>query len=429
MQRSFVLKDCSNRELLAGAKQLAGEERATTAFLIAHLAEIDARGLHLDEGFSCLSKYCMGALGLSEEASYRRADAALLARTYPIILDMLAEGSIHLTTLRIIGGCLTAENHKRVLGAARHKSKQQLEVLKAALCPQPDVPVMFRKLPGPGPSPEQVEPAGGLFRSDVEGESLPVVLDAVEATRSGDEAGANGKDGVQALGANPVLPAIQPAPPPVRKMAPLSPERYKLQLTLDEETYQALRQLQDLLRHQVPNGDLRVIIKDAVLERLARVQCEKFGRGKRFLKNGGQTTFVPDEVHLVNSGGNADTVGIADPDAGASVPVNSRHIPIAVRQAVWDRDHGQCAFVSRSGRRCADRGRLEFHHVHAYALGGQATVENIALRCRAHNAHEGARLFGGKGKKLTGAGASAGAYTSPGSEIAEPWAPPTSECE
>jgi hypothetical protein len=28
---------------------------------------------------------------------------------------------------------------------------------------------------------------------------------------------------------------------------------------------------------------------------------------------------------------------------------------------------------------------LEYHHQHAWALGGDTKIENIALRCRAHN--------------------------------------------
>ncbi|HYV51342.1 MAG TPA: hypothetical protein VE910_05515, partial [Dongiaceae bacterium] len=67
------LKDRSNQELLDGAKHLVGRQRSVTAHLIAHLAEIDARGLHLVESFPTLTKYCMGALGLSEDEAYRRA--------------------------------------------------------------------------------------------------------------------------------------------------------------------------------------------------------------------------------------------------------------------------------------------------------------------------------------------------------------------
>ena len=42
--------------------------------------------------------------------------------------------------------------------------------------------------------------------------------------------------------------------------------------------------------------------------------------------------------------------------------------------------------------RCTERAFLEFHHRQPYAAGGKATVDNIELRCRAHNAYE-AQLF------------------------------------
>ena len=71
----------------------------------------------------------------------------------------------------------------------------------------------------------------------------------------------------------------------------------------------------------------------------------------------------------------------------------SRRIPAAVKREVWRRDNGQCAFVGRDGR-CSERGFLEYHHVRPYAAGGPATVANIELRCRAHNAYEAALFFG-----------------------------------
>ena len=53
--------------------------------------------------------------------------------------------------------------------------------------------------------------------------------------------------------------------------------------------------------------------------------------------------------------------------------------------------------VEPHGRRCEERGFLEFHHVVPYAMGGEATVENIQLRCRAHNGSE-ADLYYGPGR-------------------------------
>jgi hypothetical protein len=266
----FVLKDRSNQELLEGAKHLVGRHRTVTAHLVAHLAEIYARKLHVVEGFSYLGDYCVGALGLSEDEANRRAHAAVLAQKYPVILDMLLEGSIHLTTLRAIGKCLKAKNHRQVLDAARGKSKTELEHLAAQLCPKPDVPTVLRKLPEPRPEVERAEDEKTLFASG-KGEAPDSRVAAQGEVSNG--ADSSPDHAGRANGSRSLDPAIPPAPlapsaPAKSRLAPLSPHRYNLQVTVDEETYNALKQLQDLLRHQIRNGDLARVIKDAVLERL-----------------------------------------------------------------------------------------------------------------------------------------------------------------
>jgi len=50
--------------------------------------------------------------------------------------------------------------------------------------------------------------------------------------------------------------------------------------------------------------------------------------------------------------------------------------------------------VSRSGRRCDATGFIEFDHVVPYGVGGEGTVQNIRLLCRAHNAFESERFYG-----------------------------------
>ena len=56
-------------------------------------------------------------------------------------------------------------------------------------------------------------------------------------------------------------------------------------------------------------------------------------------------------------------------------------------RSVWARDEGRCAFVGTVGR-CVERGFLEVHHVTPYVERGEATTDNLELRCRAHNAYE-----------------------------------------
>jgi hypothetical protein len=54
---------------------------------------------------------------------------------------------------------------------------------------------------------------------------------------------------------------------------------------------------------------------------------------------------------------------------------------------VRERDGDRCRYVDAQGRRCTARDRLEFHHRHPFGHGGDHTVENLCLLCRAHNAY------------------------------------------
>ena len=81
------------------------------------------------------------------------------------------------------------------------------------------------------------------------------------------------------------------------------------------------------------------------------------------------------------------------PRAGTMAASHGRHVPAAVRRAVWERDGGRCGFVGADGR-CQERGFLEFHHVVPFARGGATSVDNLELRCRAHNAYEAELVFG-----------------------------------
>ena len=148
------------------------------------------------------------------------------------------------------------------------------------------------------------------------------------------------------------------------RVLPLSPDRYKVQLTISGETLEKLRLAKDMLRHAIPSGDDAAVLDRALTALLADLARKKFAAAHQ-------------------------------PRPSRATARGSRHIPAEVKRAVWLRDLGRCAFVGTSGRRCAERGFLEFHHAVPYAIGGEATVENIQLRCRPHNDYE-ARVYLGQ---------------------------------
>src|SRR4051812_16968282 len=99
-------------ELMSEVPRLVGDERGITARLIAHLAEVDARQLYVPAGFDSLYTYCREGLGFSEDAAYNRKTAAQVARRFPVVLDMLADGRLSLTAVKLLAPALTRANHE-----------------------------------------------------------------------------------------------------------------------------------------------------------------------------------------------------------------------------------------------------------------------------------------------------------------------------
>jgi hypothetical protein len=324
----------TDAQLVAKVTSLARCEHEATARLIAHLVEFDARRLHLGAGFSSLFTYCCEVLGLSEHEAYNRIVAARAARKFPVILDMLVEGRLNLTAVRLLAPHLTGANHRELLAAASRKRKREVEELLARHSPRPDVPSTVRKLPAAKETPP------------------PPAASASAPAASAPSASAS-------------LPALALPPPSTRRplVSPLAPDRYEIRFTASARTCEKLRLAQDLLRHAVPNGDTAEIIDRALTALLDDLARKKFAATNR-------------------------------PRASRGTALGSRDIPAKVMRAAWLRDGGRCAFVSKSGRRCNERGFLEFHHVEPHGMGGEPTVENIELRCRPHNAYEADLFYG-----------------------------------
>lgn len=326
----------SDQELLETVKRLADDERHATTALVQSLMELDARRLYLGEGSPSLFAYCTQVLRLSEHAAYNRIEVARAGRRHPRLLDALEEGAITLTAARLVGPHLTPENCDAVLRAARYRTKRQIEQLVASLRPLPDAPALVRS-PSSPPAPPRHSTG-----------STPAAppLQELEVA-SGTDAGR------QPAGART---------PPRPSVAPLAPARYRIQFTTTQFTHDKLRRAQDLLRHVVPDGDPAEIVDRAL-------------------------TLLVKELERLR------LATVVNPRPARPVSPGSRHIPSEVKRAVWRRDEGRCAFIGSRGR-CPEIGFLEWHHVRPFAMGGSATVENIQLRCRAHNAFEAALLFG-----------------------------------
>ena len=343
----FSLSHVADQALIRTLSDLVARDRLTTAELLAHLAEVQARKLYLPAGYPSMFEYCVRELKLSEAAAFKRLRAARRARRYPAIFDAIADGRLHLSAVVMLAPHLTRANARELLRSAEHKTRTELERLLAAKFPRPDLPTRVHP----------VAPAAAF--AEVTPGPVADVAAPVSACKPSECV-------MQA--AVPPDAEVAPGPPvpaaPRAKVAPLAPERFALQVTIDQEAFDLLRRAQELLGHTVPSGDVAEVLKRALESLVHELEKKKFAR-----------TEHPRSRKCVEA-------------------PQGRHIPASVRRAVAQRDGGQCAFVSESGRRCESRGRLEFDHVVPVARGGRATAENLRLLCRDHNQHVAERMFG-----------------------------------
>src|SRR5712691_7611545 len=162
-----------------------------------------------------------------------------------------------------------------------------------------------------------------------------------------------------------------------------SPERYRIQFTIGNESHDRLRRVQALLRREIPDGDPGAIFDRAIALLLERVEKEKLGAATK-----------PRAPRAIRRG--------TDSQVSSGRPT-SRHTPSHVKRSAWRSDGGQRAFVSKDGRRCTERAFLDqFHHIRPYALGGPTSTENISLRCRRHNQYEAELVFGLRTRGIEG---------------------------
>jgi hypothetical protein len=89
MERA-CLETMSDDRVLERVQVLVARSNELTAELLAYLAEVDRRGLHLREATGSLFAYCVERLHMSEGAAGKRITAARTARRFPLALAMIA---------------------------------------------------------------------------------------------------------------------------------------------------------------------------------------------------------------------------------------------------------------------------------------------------------------------------------------------------
>ena len=117
--KCYLLSHLADHVLLRDLARLVTQDRATTAALLAHLAEVDERKLYVRAAYSSMHLYCVRELRMSEDTAYRRIGVARTARRFPAIFPAVADGRLNLTAVLLLTPYLTQENGERSAGGGR----------------------------------------------------------------------------------------------------------------------------------------------------------------------------------------------------------------------------------------------------------------------------------------------------------------------
>jgi hypothetical protein len=400
--------ELTDTELLTATRCLVGRSNQLLAALLAHLGEVEARGIHRIRACSSLYTYCIYELRYSEDEAFRRVAAARLVRRFPAVLGAIASGELHLTGLLMLGPHLTELNLGQVLLRAKYRTKKEIARLVRELDPLPEVPPRIEPL---GPAPARLVPQAPTWQAFVsslcpvrelspgdrpsdwmEDENEGEATAPDEFTRSDNEA-VSARAGAGDSGQTPTA-------------EPLSPQRYKVQFTAGEEYVKLVEEAQALLSHSAPRATLDEIQLRAMRTLVAELKRRKQAAVARPQKRSAES------MDAIRSTIERESAQESDPEFESAHPQSEveteqqyevepehtrrrgRYIPAAVRRAVFERDELRCTHTDAFGRRCAETHRLELHHLRAFARGGEHTEENLTLRCHAHNALAAEQDFG-----------------------------------
>jgi hypothetical protein len=339
-------------QILTRLHALVRRGNAFEAELLTHLGEVEARRLYAREGCSSMFNYCVQVLHFAGASAYKRITAARAARRYPELLEAVWRGELHVTGVSLLAPKLKPDNARELIAASRGQTAEAIRRLLADREPRPDVPASVRKIGSPDREELSIDREEGPIdreeKSPAECREKSTLMPALTAPPR-------------------VAASAPPRIEPRRELAtsePLGGERYCVRFTADGELHAQIQELRALMRHQIPDGDVGKILARAVPLLLEQVRKRKLGDARRpkAAKPAGETP--------------------------------SRHIPAAARRAVSARDKERCAYVSPGGRRCGAKDFLEFHHAEPWAHSRAHAVENVTLRCRAHNQYAAVRDFG-----------------------------------
>jgi hypothetical protein len=326
------VKYLTDSDLLSKLERIFVFEKKCTDAILLGLKEIKARRLYITAGYSSLFEMLVKFYKLSETIAYQKISTLRLIEAVPLAQEALLNNEVNSSTLAEVQSFI---NKTEKASESKMPSSEKENLVK-----------------------------------EIKGKTLKETKELL-----GDK--------------NPEFNL-----PPDREK-PLTSNLTLLQIKVDTNTMSVINELKSLLSHQVPDGNLKEILKIMAEMSLEQIKKRK-GINYKTPKNNkvektskeenSETAFAQNCKSDVNSQPLIKIEETKSPVSAKPCVKRSRYISREVRRAVSKRAEGQCEHIHPdSGERCQSRHQLEFDHAQAFSQGGSNELDNIFLKCRNHN--------------------------------------------
>src|ERR1700678_526661 len=92
----------TDEEVSQGIRKCVSVEKETLVLFLQFLIEVEKRELFLAEGASDVQDFCERLLGLCHGTALKRIWVARACTKFPVILEYLSEGKLHLTAVSLL---------------------------------------------------------------------------------------------------------------------------------------------------------------------------------------------------------------------------------------------------------------------------------------------------------------------------------------
>ncbi len=362
-----VLAKLSNHEIIRKGDRAVHSRHELSIEILDCLVEIERRLIFLKEGYSSLFDYCTRRWHYSPPKAGRFIAAARCMKNFPAVRNLLSRRRITLCGVSRIAGILTDENADRIIREVSGKRFVEIEKIVASLKIAPKTRESIRPIGLQEPAGDRDQSADheDLFQPNRISENSQI--DSGIANDPGDLSGGNSQID---------SPKEKPE------------HRYEIRFSMSEEFCRDLERAKTVCSR---SWNLEAILGRAIKDLLEKRDPER-KEARRKKRGARKQCRLPRQA---KSDSPVKPATVKGPDAApekeypgewaAATPSRSRHIPARLRDAVFNRDNGQCTYTSSLGIRCDSTAHLQIDHITPFSRGGRHTFDNLRILCGKHN--------------------------------------------